>query len=196
MIEHWVKNEGYTTVPSSNQRKQRASRNKETQWWKRFLALKAVSSQLRIGEDEKHYMSDPSTFLVGLDISLALTDSSLPSAQHGLHDKKLWLYTLSLEQHQFRSSVMQMVMHIFYHHRFNRNLDHRLQRWTKKDYQELHASLQGDLPPSCASYSAFKDRIDHVRKAGSVYCYLAQRLGLGSLVLLRVSLVSFPIHAG
>lgn len=181
--------------PSDDVTTPRRKKLSSSSWWGQFLKIGHGSHQLRICKEGQALLDNPSALLGDMygnkDESLVPSDPVVDSGAYG----KLFLYTLALSSVEFRTHVMQIVMRLFYYIVSHNDIEHyvnspscRLQKLFPEHIGKLHRQLETFLPPDCATLDGFKEKLQNLRSTGSSYAFLAKNLGLGSLIMLRVSL--------
>ncbi|KAH5240230.1 hypothetical protein HBI71_219100 [Parastagonospora nodorum] len=161
-------------------------------WWGQFLKIGPDSHQLQICDEGQALLDDPFALLGDMYGNkaepLVTSDSVVESGAYG----KLFLYTMALNSYEFRTDVMQIVMRLFYYIVSHNGINHyinssncRLQRLFPADIDKLHRQLESFLPPDCTTLKGFKEKLQDLRSKGSSYAFMAKKLGLGSLIMLR-----------
>jgi len=108
-------------------------------------------------------------------------------------------FMLKLRPHDMVSTIMSLVMHLFFYIAdgpdaflwATRSQDTASPTYRKRPQSELFEALEGHLSPGASR--EFVANVKKWRKLGSRYAFLARRLGLGALVLAWVC--SSPVSA-
>lgn len=175
------------------------------QWWDRFFRLTKDDLSRSLSETNKTCLLNPKAFLEGLD--RVQDPTGVDGAISDLGRKVL--YTLRLDQTEFRASVMKIAMRLFFFvigqtkaanpaaaSSFRPINDHaedsarcRVFKIGDIDLSLLYHDLSTYLPDQIHHEESFKRQFRIWRQQGAAYAFMAQHIGLGSLVLLRVSVM-------
>ncbi|KAJ4989571.1 hypothetical protein SVAN01_04948 [Stagonosporopsis vannaccii] len=185
------------------------------QWWNRLLRLRQSDVLLSLSESDKESLRHASFFLQGLatinvaTANLATTNPSttnlapLQATAATAIGRKI-LFTFRLENDAFRADVMRMAMRLFFSlvgqgSSYNSvsslttivggasgsSSECRMFKISDTQLQALYEDLKAYLPPDVKNGEQFVKVFNKWRDEGSRYAFIAKRLGLGSLILLR-----------
>jgi hypothetical protein len=162
-------------------------------WWSRFLRIKLDDIRSLPPSVEEMLNQDPVDTIASLNLFDMSTDVAHPTSakqQQMLSTRILFMYNRGM------SDAVRLIMHIFFYavmyhpdpDRWRVDLrsgKKRLARLATRDIDALYAHFISDFPNVSITRESFDEQLRDWRRLGSVYLFLAQRLGLGSLLYLQ-----------
>ncbi|KAL6708249.1 hypothetical protein ACN47E_003173 [Coniothyrium glycines] len=198
-----IANKGFRLVPLPNAvpgKKRKLSHvsakhsGSRRQWWDRFLRFSTDDVALCLSQGDLHCIRQLDESAIDFDTPLQGEQPAAFVRDFADFHRKV-VYAFNLEYDDFRVSVMQIVMRLFFFLNSQSKVGNpfldtcasrfRVAKIRAENLSRLYMELKHQLPPHIKDEMHFKKQLQNWRVQGSHYAFLASRLGLGSLILLR-----------